>query len=363
MSSMNHGQMASKGLAGVVVDETAISDVRAEGALIYRGHPIETLVEQPFTQVAALVVTGELSARLDRFLAAHANLAPWETAAVLNLPETSHPMQVLSSLLPVLDTAPVHGLNGLDDDAVPGLVAAAKVPALVATHLTRAEVHLDPALGYCERFLRAINPDRVSPELLTAFNLAQVLQLEHSFNAGTFAARVVASTLADVQSAMAAGVGALSGPLHGGADQAAIEIADSLADASAARAYVDATLAEGGRVPGMGHREYRARDPRARVLEAWARRLVAAHPEHTQTLTILETLDGYFRERMSDAGKEVHANVEFYKGLVYRIVGLPNHFFTAGFAMARVFGYVAHFAESRLDNRIYRPAAHYVGPG
>ena len=138
---MNQVPMASKGLAGVVVDETAISDVRAEGALIYRGHPIETLAERSFTEVASLVVTGELSNRLDGFLAGHANLEPWETAAVLTIPAACHPMRMLASLLPVL-AVPAEAVEGLRDDAVSGLVAAAKVPALVATHLTRAEVHI-----------------------------------------------------------------------------------------------------------------------------------------------------------------------------------------------------------------------------
>ena len=195
---------------------------------------------------------------------------------------------------------------------------------------------------------------------MTAFNTAQILQLEHSFNAGTFAARVVASTLADIAAAVAAGFGALSGPLHGGADQKALEVVDQLNTDTEIALYVDQVLARGGRLPGMGHREYRVRDPRAAYLETWAERLAHGTP-HAVTFDKLKLLEQTFRGRMEERGKPVYANVEFYKGLVYRILGLPDNYFTAGFAMARVYGYVAHVVESRENNRIYRPKARYIG--
>ncbi|MEM7000909.1 MAG: citrate/2-methylcitrate synthase, partial [Pseudomonadota bacterium] len=145
-----------------------------------------------------------------------------------------------------------------------------------------------------------------------------------------------------------------------GADQAALQLVDTLPTADAIEAYVDEVLAEGGRLPGMGHREYRVRDPRAVFLERWAERLATA-PQHAETLWRLKTLDRVFRQRMQALGKDVHANVEFYKGLVYRVIGLPDEYFTAAFGMARVFGYLAHVLENNEDSRIYRPAAQYVG--
>ena len=347
---------APKGLAGVVVTRTGISDVRSEGELILRGYPISELVNLPFTEVAGLVVCGVIGNQLDAMLAESANLTLLEQELVLALPRRLHPMRMLQGMVPLIGQSPAWGHGRLDQ----GIHIAAKLPALVATHLNGEPTTLDTELDYVTRFLTAIE---TVPEPLTcsAFNTAQILQLEHSLNAGTFAARVVASTLADVECAIAAGIGALSGPLHGGADQAALELVDGFRDEADIRAYVGEALASGTRVPGMGHREYRVRDPRAYYLEDFARQL-SGNTAHAETFTRLNVLERCFREAMAERGKEVHANVEFYKGLVYRLLGLPDEFFTSGFAMARVFGYIAHFAENAADNRIFRPAAEYVGP-
>jgi len=348
-------EKVAKGLAGVVVDTTAISNVQAQGALSYRGHAIETLVDSPFFQVANLVVTGEMNDSLHQLLKPSMNLTPAETALVLQTPAQMHPMKVLQGIVPLLSRSAELGFGEADQ----GLHVAAKLPAVVATHLRRQAVEVDPDLGYAEAFLHAIGHS-ASAEHVQAFNTAQILQLDHGFNAGTFAARVVASTLASVESSIAAGIGALSGPLHGGADQAVLEIADSLASVAEARDYVAKALAAGEKIPGMGHREYRAVDPRALCLQAWVEKL-AIGSEHEPVYHLLREIDTQFAAAMADRGKALHANVEFYKGLLLRVLGLPNHFFTAAFAMARSFGYVAHFMESRQDNRIFRPQAEYVG--
>ncbi len=354
----------AKGLAGVVVENTEISDVSADGRLSYRGYDIADLVTRPFAEVAALVVSGHPGTSLETVLAQSANLTAAETALVLSADAGLHPMQLLEGVVPLLSRAEPLGF----DEGDQGIHVAAKLPAVVATHLKRRAVELDPDSDYATRFLAAIGPSterttEAGPDArhVEAFNVAQILQLEHSFNAGTFAARVVASTLAPVEAAIASGIAALSGSLHGGADEAVLNVADTLGSVKAAQAYVDQTLAENGKIPGMGHREYRVRDPRAHYLQDWAERL-SAGTEHERTFGVLRAIDERFSEQMQVRGKPLHANVEFYKGLVYRVLGLPNHFFTSGFAMARAFGYVAHFLESREDNRIYRPAAHYVGP-
>ncbi|XOV83294.1 MAG: citrate/2-methylcitrate synthase [bacterium] len=345
----------AKGLAGVVVDTTEISNVQAEGKLSYRGHPIETLVDQPFLQVAALVVSDVLDDSLHQLLKPSMNLTAAETSFVLQVPAQTHPMKLLQGIVPLLSRSSELGYGEADQ----GLHVAAKLPAVVATHLRRQAVEVDVDLCYAEAFLRAIgNP--ASEEHVKAFNTTQILQLDHGFNAGTFAARVVASTEASVESSIAAGIGALSGPLHGGADQAVLEIADTLKTVADAREYVAAALAAGEKVPGMGHREYRAVDPRALCLQAWVEKL-AVGSEHEPVYHLLREIDTQFAAAMAARGKPLYANVEFYKGLVLRVVGLPNHFFTAAFAMARAFGYVAHFMESRRDNRIFRPQAEYVG--
>ncbi|NJN50472.1 MAG: hypothetical protein HC809_00400 [Gammaproteobacteria bacterium] len=171
---------------------------------------------------------------------------------------------------------------------------------------------------------------------------------------------MVASTLAPVENVLAAAFAALHGRLHGGADEAALEAARLVGSPGAAAGFVDDCLEHGTKVMGMGHREYRVLDPRARYVKSFAREL-AAGTDLANTTATLEAIEARFCERMRAKGKHLHANLEFYKGIVYSAVGLPSDFFTPAFAMARVFGYLAHFMESRHDNRIMRPAARYVG--
>ena len=355
-------EIVAKGLAGVVVEETSISDVQSAGKLTYRGVDIAELTQQHFLQVAEWVVCGSSQGHFTQLLQDSSNLTKAETSLVLNAGADLHPMSLLQGVVPLLSAGPDLGFG----EANQGLHVAAKLPAVILTHLHQRPVVLDSAKEYTERFVEALASEGVrklsgpiSAELVKAVDVAQILQLEHSLNAGTFAARVVSSTLANVQAAISAGIGALSGPLHGGADQAVLEIADTLADENEARVLVRRTIDEGGKIPGMGHREYRVRDPRAVALETLAERLIVGS-EYEPTYRILQAIEDEFRSIMGAQGKALHANVEFYKGLVYRAAGLPNHYFTAGFAMARVFGYIAHFIESRRDNRIYRPAARYV---
>lgn len=347
-----------KGLEGVVVDTTAVSLVDGQrGQLSYRGHEIGTLVDRPFAEVAALVATGTLDPGFGQALTASSVLSEREEALVLGLPESTHPMHVLQGLTPLLDRSEAFADQG---EAAQGFVAAAKLPALVATHFKRASVAGVTSEDPIAQFLAQIDAPE-HPVARRAFEAAQILQLEHSFNAGTFTARVVASTLAPVENAISAALGALHGVLHGGADQAALETADRVGSPERAAAYVDQCMETGERVMGMGHREYKVVDPRAVHLKVLAERL-AAGTEHENTFRTLEAIEARFTERMAEKGKDLYANVEFYKGLVFRVLGLPPRFFTALFGMSRVFGYLAHFTESRQENRIVRPQAHYVGP-
>ena len=348
----------AKGLDGVVVDTTAISLVDGErGALSYRGLPIESLVDLPFGEVAALVVDGRIHGELAAALTGSSALSAREEAWVLALPRTLHPMHVLQGLTPLLDRGDAFAQRG---EAAQGFVIAAKLPSILATYL-RADKPLasdnpDPA----GRFLDQIGASS-SATARRAYNTTQILQIEHSFNASTFVARAAASTLAPVENALAAAIGTLHGRLHGGADQAALATADAVGSPAAAVAFVDRCLLDKTKVMGMGHREYRVLDPRARFLKSLAAELCAG-TDHEATYETLVAIEGRFTERMAEQGKPLYANLEFYKGIIYRALGLPSEYFTANFALARVFGYLAHFVESRADNRIVRPKAHYVGP-
>lgn len=347
-----------KGLDGVVADTTAVSLVEGEhGRLSYRGIDIADLVDLPFGEVASLVALGEADADFGRRLVDHSALSAREEALLLSLPAELHPMHVLQALTPLLDRGDAFADCG---EAAQGFAVAAKLPAVIATHFMRRSVRAVRAGDPIAQFLAQIEAPEL-PDAHRAFEAAQILQLEHGFNAGTFTARVIASTLAPVENAISGAFGALHGVLHGGADQAALETADRVGDPARAAAFVDACLASGEKVMGMGHREYRVIDPRAVLLKGLAGRL-AAGTEHEVTFRTLEAIEARFTERMAERGKALYANVEFYKGLVFRVLGLPPRFFTALFGMSRVFGYLAHFTESRVDNRLVRPQAHYVGP-
>jgi citrate synthase len=189
----------------------------------------------------------------------------------------------------------------------------------------------------------------------------QILQLDHSFNASTFTARVVTSTLAPASSALAAAMGALYGPLHGAADQGAIEMALEVGDAKNASQFVRTSLANSRLVMGMGHREYRVVDPRAKIIKAMANR-IATEPPHRKLYETLSAVEAAFIEQTAAKRRSLRANLEFYKGVVCLSLGIPKEFFTSTFAASRMFGWIAHIVEQRKDNRLIRPSAHYVGP-
>ena len=347
----------ARGLEGVIVDTTAISLVDGEnGILSYRGVSIDELVSQPFGEVAALVVDEQLSPTLSSEMLAAGPLSDREQKLVLGLPRELHAMHVLQGVTPLLDRTTAFAERG---EAAQGFAVAAKLPGIVATHL-RGEAPLpsttaDPAIRFLEQ-IGAPSTDIAHH----AYSVTQILQLEHSFNASTFVARATASTLAPVENALSAAFGTLHGVLHGGADQAALETADQVGKPEQAAAFVDQCLRDKTKVMGMGHREYRVLDPRARYLKTLAEDLCRDTP-HEITYRTLVAIEDRFTERMAEQGKSLYANLEFYKGLIYRTLGLPTSFFTANFAMARVYGYLAHFQESRLDNRLVRPKALYVG--
>ena len=341
-----------RGLEGVVVDRTSVSLVDGErGMLSYRGRSIDELVRLSCGEVAQLVVDGTTGNALAEALHSHADLSARELELVLSLPPNTHPMHVLQGLTPLLDPTTGFAERG---DAAQGFAVAAKLPSLLAAFHHRAAPQpsecVDPALRFFEQFGM---PD--SDIARRAYTVTQILQVEHSFNASTFVARATASTLAPVENALSAAFGTLHGRLHGGADQAALETADAVGSPANAADFVDDCLANGTKVMGMGHREYKVLDPRARHLKALARQLTCNTP-HAVTLATLEAIESRFTERMAERGKALYANLEFYKGVVYRALGLPNTLFTANFALARVFGYLAHFVESREDKRIVRPA-------
>jgi citrate synthase len=361
-----------KGLEGVVADTTSTSLVDGEaGRLYYRGHPIERLVEQPFAAVAYLIVFGELPAperlRLFEDFLWEAGRLPPRLLTLLEQLETlqAHPMATLQAAMPLLALDAPAASAGRSDDEQEALVVAARLPAahayLFALRSGRPQTPYPQTRGYGERFLQLLHGRRPDPSAVHAFEKTQILQIDHNFNASTFTARVATSTLAPPASALAAAMGSLYGSLHGAADQAALEMALEVAHPANAPAFVAQCLAQGRRVMGMGHREYRVVDPRARIVRQLAQE-VATEPAEQQLLQTLTAIETAFVAQTAQRKRALRANLEFYKGVVYRALGLPKEFFTATFALARIFGWTAHVVEQRRDNRIVRPTAHYIGP-
>lgn len=361
-----------KGLEGVVVDSTSISLVDGEaGRLYYRGLPIERLVKYPFAAVAHLVVFGDLpsASQLQEFedFLWNAGRLPAELCATLvKLAQLhGHPMATLQAAMPLMALAPPAQKFGRTDDEQEALVVAARLTSahalLVALRAGRSPAAYPESRRYGERFLQLIHDRLPSEKDVRILEQTQILQIDHSFNASTFTARVVTSTLSPPASALAAAMGSLYGPLHGAADQGALEMAQEVGDPKRAADFVAASLAAGRLVMGMGHREYRVVDPRAKIVKTLAEE-IAAQPGDKRLLETLKAVDEAFVAQTAHKKRSLRANLEFYKGVVYSGLGLPKEFFTATFAAARIFGWAAHIVEQRKDNRIVRPSANYIGP-
>ena len=361
-----------KGLEGVVVDSTSISLVDGEaGRLYYRGHPIEKLVKVPFSAVAYLVVFGELPhdaqlAEFEEFLWDAGRLPAGLVTALTQLASLGgHPMATLQALMPLMALEAPTRKAGRTDAEQEALIVAARLPTahamLVALRAGRAPVPYPETRRYGERFLTLLHNRKPSEKAVSIFEQTQILQIDHSFNASTFTARVVTSTLSPAASALAAAMGSLYGPLHGAADQGALEMAQEVGDPAKAADFVAQCLANGRLVMGMGHREYRVVDPRSKIVKVLAED-IASQPDEKHLIEVLKAVDEAFVAQTAHKKRSLRANLEFYKGVVYLALGLPKEFFTATFAIARIFGWSAHLVEQRKDNRIVRPAANYIGP-
>jgi citrate synthase len=361
-----------KGLEGVVVDSTSISLVDGEaGRLYYRGHPIEKLVKVPFSAVAYLVVFGELPhdaqlAEFEEFLWDAGRLPAGLVTALTQLASLGgHPMATLQALMPLMALEAPTRKAGRTDAEQEALIVAARLPTahamLLALRAGRAPAPYPETRRYGERFLTLLHNRKPSEKAVSIFEQTQILQIDHSFNASTFTARVVTSTLSPAASALAAAMGSLYGPLHGAADQGALEMAQEVGDPAKAADFVAQCLANGRLVMGMGHREYRVVDPRSKIVKVLAED-IASQPDEKHLIEVLKAVDEAFVAQTAHKKRSLRANLEFYKGVVYLALGLPKEFFTATFAIARIFGWSAHLVEQRKDNRIVRPAANYIGP-
>ncbi|MFH9862481.1 citrate synthase/methylcitrate synthase [Streptomyces sp. NPDC017202] len=364
-----------RGLAGVVVADTEVGDVRGrEGFYHYRQYSAVDLARsRPFEDVWHLLVHGHLpDARRAAAFAA-------ETAALRRLPDRvaaalpavaavgagADPLAGLRTALSLLGAAkgfrPVYDIDA-DRRRQDTLAAAAAVPTLL-TALHRLGRGLEPVeprddLSYAANYLYMLTGAEPEPERTRAVEQYLISTIDHGFNASTFTARVVTSTGADVAACLVAAVGALSGPLHGGAPSRALDTLDAIGTPGRIDPWIRERVLAGDRIMGFGHAVYRTEDPRSRMLREIAQgfggpRVDFAVEVERQVEAILAELK---------PGRELHTNVEFYAGVVMELCGLPREMFTPTFAAARVVGWSANILEQAEDKKIIRPAARYVGP-
>ena len=360
-----------RGLAGVVVDTTEISTVIQDtNSLTYRGYPVQDLAaRRSFEEVAYLLWHGELpdTAQLADFTARERALRPLDrtTSELLTrLPETCHPMDVLRTAVSFFGAE-----DPTEDDGSPAagraqsLTLLAKLPTVVAADQRRRRglppIPPDPGLGYAENFFHMCFGSVPDPDVVRCFEISLVLYAEHSFNASTFTARVVTSTLSDLYSAVTAAIGALKGPLHGGANEAVMHMLVEIDDPQRAEQWLDQALTDKRKIMGFGHRVYKHGDSRVPIMQDALDRLVAraADPEVTRKATLHAALRHAMITR-----KGIHPNLDYPAGLAYHLMGFDIPAFTPIFVMSRITGWTAHITEQLAHNALIRPLASYAGP-
>lgn len=368
--------VVDRGLEGVVVGSTQLSNVEgAIGRLTYRGYDIDDLAPNAtFEEIVHLLLYGTLPNRhqleaLKRELAACRALPEPLLAAMQNVPKTAWPMEVLRTIVSGLGLfSPVNAQGEHVSDVHTAIQLIAKMPTIVAAW-DRIRRELEPIsprsdLSQAGNFLymrtgklpHAIEEDAVDTYL--------VLLADHSYNASTFAARVAASTRADIYASVTAALATLQGDLHGGAATAAFRTLTDVKTPENAEPYVRDILDRGKRIMGMGHREYKVRDPRARHLEAMAKELaghVGGVERWYQTAHAIEEASRKVLQEKKP-GNTIYANVDFYTAPVLADLGIPGDEFTCLFACGRIAGWTAHILEQLADNRLIRPQAAYEGP-
>jgi citrate synthase len=358
------------GLDGVPAAKSSICWIDGDqGVLEYRGFPIEALAEKStFEETSYMLLWEKLpnKAELDKFtrdLQGNRDVRFRLIDLLKSLPDTGHPMEALQASIAALgmyypDRDPLKA----EDRYNSTVRLIAKTPTLVAAfhRLSLGKDYIPPRedLTHAANFLYMLTGEDPDLEVARVMDICFILHAEHSMNASTFGGRVTASTLADPYTVISSAIGALTGPLHGGANEQVIHMLQEIGDAEKARPYIEDLIQRKQKIMGIGHRIYRVKDPRALVLQKLAGQMIAKGGGDP-LLAVAQEVEKVVAEHL--AAKRIYPNVDFYSGVVYTAMGLPAELFTPIFAIARVTGWLAHWLEQLQDNRIYRPDQIYTG--
>lgn len=358
------------GLEGVPATQSAICDIDGlQGKLTYRGYEVGSLAaNSSFLETAYVLIWGELptAVELQAFeteVQMHRRVSFRIRDMMKSFPSGGHPMDALQASAASLGL--FYSRRALDS---PDYIAAAvvrliaKIPTMVAAFqlIRKGQDPIQPRddLAYAANFLYMLTEREPDPLAARIFDACLILHAEHSLNASTFSARVTASTLTDPYAVVASAVGTLAGPLHGGANEDVLEMLEQIGTEDQVEPWLDRAIADKRKIMGFGHREYKVKDPRAVILQKLAEELFDQFG-HDPLYDLARKLETVAAERLGPKG--IYPNVDFYSGLVYRKLGIPEDLFTPLFAIARTAGWLAHWKEQLGANRIYRPTQIYTG--
>jgi 2-methylcitrate synthase len=363
---MAEKKLSGAGLRGQVAGETALCTVGKTGTgLTYRGYDISELAEKArFEEVAFLLLKGHLpnQSELDAYNTKLQSLRTLPDAlkeVLERIPASAHPMDVMRTGCSMLGNLETETDFAQQDDAIDRLLAL--LPAMICYwyRFSHDGVRIDTALDDASiggHFLHMLSGDTPSELFEQVMNVSLILYAEHEFNASTFTARVCASTLSDMHSCITAAIGSLRGPLHGGANEAAMEMIEDWTSAEQAESEIMGMLARKDKIMGFGHAIYSESDPRNTIIKKWSEKLAAEVGDTTLYPVSVRCEEVMWRE------KKLFCNADFFHASAYHFMGIPTKLFTPIFVMSRLTGWAAHVKEQRANNRIIRPSADYTGP-
>lgn len=366
--SMSKPKTTTGGLAGVNAGDSAISTVGLGTGLNYRGYSIQDLCEKSnFEEVAYLLLKGQLptSEQLAVFkkeIASRRDLPESLRKTLELIPSTAHPMDVMRTISSFFGLIEPETKDNCQMKISIRLIAVFGPAILYWYHYSNSGIRIKPETDLedtvAENFMKLMNlTNKVDPLLVKAFDASLILYAEHDFNASTFAARVTASTLADFYSCITSGIGTLRGPLHGGANEAAMDLLEPIKDIKHADEVINDFFKNKKLIMGFGHRVYKNGDPRNPIIKSYSKALTKGPYGKPKLFEISEHIE----KRMSDE-KKMFPNLDFYAASTYHQCNIPTGLFTPIFVISRTTGWAAHVMEQRSNNKLIRPKSNYTGP-